>query len=105
LDLCWPTLRLQRRISSRERSWLSDSRARPSISRARSEQAGIAVKSRRNPGQAFQESLSSAQESALHLAKQTANELSGLDLRDRIDIQSFIWIVGNYREDQEDVRP
>ena len=32
--------------------------------RARSEQAGIAVKQRRNPGQVFQESPSSTQESA-----------------------------------------
>ena len=32
--------------------------------RVRSEQMGIAVKSRRNPGQVFQESPSSAQESA-----------------------------------------
>ena len=43
--------------------------------------------------------------SFLHLTEETANELSDLDPRDRIDIQSFIWIVGNYREDHEAVHP
>ncbi len=43
--------------------------------------------------------------SLLELTEQTANRLSDLDPRDRIDIQSFIWVVGDYREDREDVYP
>lgn len=39
--------------------------------------------------------------SLLDLVEQTAAELSDLNPRDRIDIQSFIWIVGNYREDSD----
>ena len=57
-----------------------------------------AEKQHRKPGEKSYASF-------IHLAKQTANELSGLDPRDRIDIQSFIWVAGNYREDQEDVHP
>ena len=57
-----------------------------------------AEKQHREPGEKSYASF-------IHLAKQTANELSGLDPRDRIDIQSFIWVAGNYREDQEDVHP
>ena len=49
-------------------------------------------KQHRKPGERIYTSF-------LHLAKQTANELSDLDPRDRTDIQSFIWVVGNYRED------
>ena len=41
----------------------------------------------------------------LDLADETLNELSDLDPRDRIDIQSFIWVVGDYREDREEVYP
>lgn len=41
--------------------------------------------------------------SLLTLADETSNELSDLSPRDRIDIQSFIWVVGDYREDREDV--
>jgi hypothetical protein len=37
-------------------------------------------------------------ESLLDLVDKTAAELSDLAPRDRIDIQSFIWVVGNYRE-------
>ena len=43
--------------------------------------------------------------SLLDLADATSNELSDLAPRDRIDIQSFIWVVGDYREDREDVYP
>ena len=43
--------------------------------------------------------------SLLDLADETSNELSDLDPRDRIDIQSFIWVVGDYREDREKVYP
>lgn len=43
--------------------------------------------------------------SLLDLANETSNELSDLDPRDRIDIQSFIWVVGDYREDREEVHP
>ena len=43
--------------------------------------------------------------SLLDLADETWNELSDLHPRDRIDIQSFIWVVGNYPEDREDVYP
>ena len=44
-------------------------------------------------------------ESLLDLADRTSRELVGLSPRDRpldrIDIQSFIWVVGNYRKDQD----
>lgn len=40
-------------------------------------------------------------ESLLDLVRQTAEELADLRPRDRIDIQSFIWVVGAYREDRE----
>ena len=43
--------------------------------------------------------------SLLDLAQRTSNELSDLDARDGIDIQSFIWVVGDYREDRQDVHP
>ena len=43
--------------------------------------------------------------SLLALVDETSNELSDLAPRDRIDIQSFIWVVGDYREDREDVYP
>ena len=43
--------------------------------------------------------------SLLDLANETSNELSDLEPRDRIDIQSFIWVVGDYREDREEVYP
>ena len=43
--------------------------------------------------------------SLLDLADETSNELSELTPCDRIDIQSFIWVVGYYREDREDVYP
>jgi hypothetical protein len=38
-------------------------------------------------------------DSLLNLADRTAAELSDLKPRDRIDVQSFIWVVGNYKED------
>lgn len=40
-------------------------------------------------------------ESLLDLVKKTEEALKPLKPRDRIDIQSFIWIVGEYREDRE----
>ncbi|MCY4427843.1 MAG: hypothetical protein OXC05_12555 [Halieaceae bacterium] len=43
--------------------------------------------------------------SLLNLADKTASELIDLAPRDQIDIQSFIWIVGYYREDREAVYP
>lgn len=41
--------------------------------------------------------------SLLDLVDRTENELSDLAPRDRIDIQSFIWVVGDYREDRDEV--
>ena len=41
--------------------------------------------------------------SLLDLADQTASELTDLAPRDRIDIQSFVWVVGDYRADREGV--
>lgn len=41
----------------------------------------------------------------LDLVNVTRTELSDLGPRDGIDVQSFIWVVGNYREDREDVYP
>jgi hypothetical protein len=37
-------------------------------------------------------------ETLLDLASRTAEELAELKPRDRIDVQSFIWVVGNYKE-------
>jgi hypothetical protein len=44
-------------------------------------------------------------ESLLDLASKTAVELAELKPRDRIDVQSFIWIVGDYSEDSEQPAP
>ena len=41
--------------------------------------------------------------SLLDLVAQTEKELADLNPRDHIDIQSFIWVVGKYPEDSEDV--
>lgn len=41
----------------------------------------------------------SVYESLLDLAGKTSAELVDLNPRDRIDVQSFIWVVGNYKED------
>ena len=43
--------------------------------------------------------------SLLNLAEKTESELIELVPNDRIDIQSFIWVVGDYREDREGVYP
>jgi hypothetical protein len=39
--------------------------------------------------------------SLLDLVERTSHELSDLQPRDRIDIQSFIWVVGEYQEDRD----
>lgn len=39
--------------------------------------------------------------SLFDLVDRTSRELSDLNPRDRIDIQSFIWVVGDYQEDRE----
>jgi hypothetical protein len=44
-------------------------------------------------------------ESLLDLAAKTAAELAELKPRDRIDVQSFIWVVGDYQEGREQPRP
>lgn len=41
----------------------------------------------------------------LDLTQETEQALADLSPRDRIDIQSFIWVVGDYQEDREDVYP
>jgi len=43
-------------------------------------------------------------DSLLDLAARTTAELSDLKPRDRIDVQSFIWVVGNYKEDIEEAK-
>ena len=43
----------------------------------------------------------SVYESLLDLASKTEVELSALKPRDRVDVQSFIWVVGDYREGRE----
>ena len=43
--------------------------------------------------------------SLLDLAEKTESKLSDLNPRDRIDVQSFIWVVGDYREDRESIYP
>lgn len=42
-------------------------------------------------------------ESLLDLVAKTERELADMQPRDRIDIQSFIWVVGDYREDRDGV--
>lgn len=42
-------------------------------------------------------------DSLLDLENRTSQELSDLKPRDRIDIQSFIWVVGNYQEGKQGV--
>jgi hypothetical protein len=44
-------------------------------------------------------------ESLLDLAARTAEELSDLKPRDRIDVQSLIWVVGDYKEGREESMP
>jgi hypothetical protein len=44
-------------------------------------------------------------ESLLDLVDKTAAELAELKPRDRIDVQSFIWVVGDYREGKEQPSP
>lgn len=56
--------------------------------------------------QEYQSSLKMATyESLLDLAARTTTELSALKPRDRIDVQSFIWVVGAYREGSEKPAP
>jgi hypothetical protein len=43
--------------------------------------------------------------SLLDLASETEQELAELEPRDRIDVQSFIWVIGSYKEDTEPPRP
>ena len=40
-------------------------------------------------------------ESLLDLTSKTALELAGLKPRDRIDVQSFIWVVGDYQDSEQ----
>jgi hypothetical protein len=43
-------------------------------------------------------------ESLLDLTAKTAAELTVLHPRDRIDVQSFIWVIGSYKEEFDDSR-
>jgi hypothetical protein len=40
-------------------------------------------------------------ESLLDLVQKTETELADLKPRDRIDVQSFIWVIGHYKDDRE----
>ena len=44
-------------------------------------------------------------ESLLDLVSKTATELAELKPRDHIDVQSFIWVVGDYKEESERPQP
>jgi hypothetical protein len=44
-------------------------------------------------------------ESLLDLAAKATQELAAMQPRDRIDIQSFIWVVGDYQEGREGTYP
>jgi hypothetical protein len=44
-------------------------------------------------------------ESLLDLKAKTAREINDLSPRDGIDIQSFIWVIGDYRDGREGVYP
>jgi hypothetical protein len=41
----------------------------------------------------------------LTFSPKTASELTDLKPQDRIDVQSFIWVVGNYKVDSETPAP
>ena len=43
--------------------------------------------------------------SLLDLVSETEQELADLQPRDRIDVQSFIWVIGDYKEDAELPKP
>jgi hypothetical protein len=45
--------------------------------------------------------VSAVYESLLDLVNRTTVELADMQPRDRIDVQSFIWVVGDYREGRE----
>lgn len=44
-------------------------------------------------------------ESLLDLVSKTAIELTDFKPRDRIDVQSFIWVVGGYRDEVDQPQP
>jgi hypothetical protein len=44
-------------------------------------------------------------ESLLDLVSETEGELAELEPRDRIDVQSFIWVVGSYKEGKDQPQP
>jgi len=44
-------------------------------------------------------------ESLLDLADKASSELSSLKPRDRIDVQSFIWVIGDYRDERDASAP
>lgn len=44
-------------------------------------------------------------QSLVNLAAETEVELADLQPRDRIDVQSFIWVVGDYKDDRETPKP
>jgi hypothetical protein len=44
-------------------------------------------------------------DSLLDLAAVTATEVAELQPRDRIDVQSFIWVVGNYQDETDSPKP
>ena len=44
-------------------------------------------------------------QSLLDLVSETEHELVDLEPRDRVDVQSFIWVVGDYKEGTEPPRP
>ncbi|MFF8799629.1 MULTISPECIES: hypothetical protein [unclassified Methylobacterium] len=47
----------------------------------------------------------SVYDSLLDLTEETCRELSSLEPRDRIDVQSFIWVIGDYAEGRETPAP
>ena len=47
----------------------------------------------------------SVYESLLNLASETDDQIADLGRKDRIDTQSFIWVVGDYRDYREGVYP
>ena len=44
-------------------------------------------------------------DSLLDLVARTEAELAELEPRDRIDVQSFIWVIGGYKEGKEAPKP
>lgn len=86
-------------------SRLSVATGEPYVPEARSHQ-GFAARVGHRFAQDYQSSLRlEVYESLLDLADKASSELSSLKPRDRIDVQSFIWVIGDYRDERDASAP